>query len=108
MKFMTSFFKPNKLILEYYYMSNGLTFAILNIILQNFYRRYDITKITCAKFQGNWFIIDREIDEKHALQNYQNECGPGYSLVILKFFFVFFSGFRILNLDLCLIGILPD
>ena len=39
---------------------------------------YDL-KITCAKFQGNRFIIDGEIDEKHALQNYQNECGPGYS-----------------------------
>ena len=24
-----------------------------------------------------------EIDEKHALQNYQNECGPGYRVVEL-------------------------
>ena len=37
---------------------------------------YDL-KIACAKFQGNWFIIEGEIDEKHALQNSQNECGPG-------------------------------
>ena len=37
-------------------------------------------KITCAKLQGNLVIIDGEIDEKHALQNYQNECGPGYKL----------------------------
>ena len=36
-------------------------------------------KIACAKFQGNRFIIDVEIDEKHALQIYQNKCGPGYS-----------------------------
>ena len=33
---MTSLFKPNKLILECYYMSNGLTFEIFNIILRNF------------------------------------------------------------------------
>ena len=39
---------------------------------------YDL-KIACDKFQENWFIIDGEIDEKHALQNYQNKCGPGYS-----------------------------
>ena len=49
-------------------------------------------KIACAKCQGNRFIIDGEIDEKHGLQKYQNECGlakgfrkplakcgPGYS-----------------------------
>ena len=38
---------------------------------------YDL-KIVCAKIQGNRFIIDGEIDEKHALtlQNYQNEYGP--------------------------------
>ena len=28
---------------------------------------YDLT-IACAKFQGNWFIIDGEINEKDALQ----------------------------------------
>ena len=33
---MTSLFKPIKLILEFYYMSNGLTFEIFNIILQIF------------------------------------------------------------------------
>ena len=38
-------------------------------------------KIAFAKFQGNWFIIDGEMDEKHALQNYQNECGPGYNVI---------------------------
>ena len=43
---------------------------------------YDL-KIACAKFQENWFIIDREIDERHALQNYQNKCGPGYNLIII-------------------------
>ena len=37
---------------------------------------YDL-KIACAKFQGTWFIIDGEVDGKHALQNYQTECGPG-------------------------------
>ena len=30
---------------------------------------YDF-KIACAKFQGNQFIIDGEIDKKYALQNY--------------------------------------
>ena len=39
---------------------------------------YDL-KIICAKFQGDRFIIDGEIDGKHELQNYQKECGPGYS-----------------------------
>ena len=29
---------------------------------------YDL-KIACAKFEGDWFIIDGEIDKKHALQN---------------------------------------
>ena len=61
-------------------MSNSLTFEILNIILRIFYRRYDDLKIVCAKFQRNLFIIEREIDEKHALQIYQNECCPGYSI----------------------------
>ena len=42
---------------------------------------YDL-KIACAKFQGNRSKIDGEIDEKHALQNYQNECGPGYKLLL--------------------------
>ena len=35
-------------------------------------------KITCSKFQGNRFIIDREIDEKHALQINQNNCDSGF------------------------------
>ena len=45
-------------------MSNGLAFEIFNII---------------------------EIDEKHALQNYQNECGPGYSF--LTYFFLIPTNF---------------
>ena len=36
-------------------------------------------KIACAEFQANRFIIDGEIDKKHALQNNQNECGPEYT-----------------------------
>ena len=54
---------------------------MLNIILRNFLPTlgHDL-KITCAKFQGNRFIIDGKIDEKHALLNYQNECVPGYRL----------------------------
>ena len=42
---------------------------------------YDLN-IACAEFQGNRLRIDREINEKHALQIYQNECGPGYSVRI--------------------------
>ena len=76
---MTSLFKPIELILEFYYMLNGLTFEIFNIILPTL--GYDL-KIASAKFQGNRFLFDGEIDEKHALQNYQNECGPGYMHII--------------------------
>ena len=77
---MTSRFKLIQLILELYYMSNGLTFAILNIVFAKFLPMlgYDL-KIASAEFKGNRLIIDTEIDEKHALQNYQNECGPRYS-----------------------------
>ena len=35
----TFLFNPINLILEFYYMANGLTFEILNINLQNFYPR---------------------------------------------------------------------
>ena len=58
---MTCLFKPIKLILEFYYMSNGLTFAVLNIFFAKFVQTlgYDL-KIACAKFQRNWFIIDGE------------------------------------------------
>ena len=42
-------------------------------------------KIACAKFHGNRLIIDGEIEEKHALQLYQNECGPGYSKIFEMF-----------------------
>ena len=84
---MTSLLKPIKRNLEYYYMSNGLTFAILNIILLG----YDL-KIACAKFQKKCFISDGEIDDKLALQNYQNEYGPGYSSVNLFDISNIFSG----------------
>ena len=36
-----SVINPIKLNLEFYYMSNGLTFEIFNIILRFFYRCYD-------------------------------------------------------------------
>ena len=39
---------------------------------------YDL-KIASETFRENLCIIDREIDEKHALQVYQKNCGPGYS-----------------------------
>ena len=35
---------------------------------------HDIERV-CTKVQGNWLRIDREIEEKHALQIYQNNCG---------------------------------
>ena len=75
---MTSLFKPIKQIIEFYYMSHGLTFKIFIIILAKFLPTlgYDL-KIDCGKFQGNRLIIDGEIDKKQALQNYQNECGSG-------------------------------
>ena len=75
---MTSLFKPIKLILEFYYMSllkYSIKFCEIFTDV-----RYDL-KIPCDKFQENLLIIDGEIDEKHALQNYQNECDPGYRLV---------------------------
>ena len=34
---LTFLFKPIKIILEFYYMANGLAFEILNIILRIFY-----------------------------------------------------------------------
>ena len=72
---MTSLFKPIRLTL--YYMSHGLTFEIFNIIWRILPTLgYDL-KIACAKFQGNRFIND-----KHALQIYQTECGPGYTVNI--------------------------
>ena len=42
-------------------MSNGLTFEIKNML------GHDL-EMSCAKCKGNRFRIDREIDEKHALQ----------------------------------------
>ena len=80
---MTSLFKPIKLILEFYYMSNGLTFEIINIFFILFLPTlgYDL-QIACAKFQGNWFIIYGEIDEKHALQNSVMNVAQGIVLPI--------------------------
>ena len=52
-----------KLILECYYMSNDLTFEYSHILPM---LGYDL-KISCAKFQENRFIIEGEIDKKHAL-----------------------------------------
>ena len=34
--------------------------------------------MACAKFQGNRFRIDGDIDEKHAQQIYQNNCVPDF------------------------------
>ena len=45
-------------------MSNGPVFEIFNIKPM---LGHDL-EMACAKFQGNWFRIDGEIDEKHALQ----------------------------------------
>ena len=59
---MTSLYKPITLILEFYYISNGLTFLNFLPMLG-----HDL-EMSCAKFQGNRFRIDGEIDEKHALQ----------------------------------------
>ena len=41
-------------------------------------------KLVCAKFQGNRFRIDTEIDEKHELHNHQNNCGPGYGQIFIR------------------------
>ena len=58
---------------------HGLTFWNIQYNFAKFLPTlgYDL-KIDSSKFQENRFIIDGEIDEKHALQNYQNKCGPGY------------------------------
>ena len=55
-KIMTFLFKHIKLILEFYYRPNSLT------ILRNF-TNVRIWLENCAKFQGDRFIIDGEIDE---------------------------------------------
>ena len=60
---MTSLYKPITLFLEFYYMSNGLTFEIFNTILR-------FLEMACAKFQANRFRIDELVDEKHALEIY--------------------------------------
>ena len=40
---MTSLYKPKTLFLEFYYMSNGLTFEVFNMILRFLYRCEDMT-----------------------------------------------------------------
>ena len=55
-------------------MSNGLTFKILHISLQNLPMFEHDLEMACTKFHENRFITDGEIDEKHALQIYQNKC----------------------------------
>ena len=65
---MTSLYKPILPVLEFYYMSNSLTFEILNNFAKFLPTLGRDLKMSCAKFQGNWFRIDGEIDEKHALQ----------------------------------------
>ena len=50
---MTSLFEPIQLILEFYYMSNGLTYNFANFLPM---LGYDL-KIACVKFQGDRFII---------------------------------------------------
>ena len=71
---MLSLYKPTTQILEFYYvyMSNGLTFEIIinfKYNSANFLAMlgHDL-EMACAKFLGNRYRIDREIDEKHALQ----------------------------------------
>ena len=39
-------------------------------------------EIVCTQFQGNRFRIDGEIDEKHALQIYQNNCVLDYHVLV--------------------------
>ena len=39
-------------------------------------------------------IIDGAINEKHALQNYQNECGPEYNIFLLIVLVQFFNKTR--------------
>ena len=53
--------------------------------------------MACAKFQGNQFRFDREINEKHAVQIYRNNCVLDYSdlYMLTK------------NFTVALIGILP-
>ena len=53
-------------------MSNGLAFEILHIILAPMLG-HDL-EMASTKFHENLFGIDGEIDEKHALQIYRNNC----------------------------------
>ena len=49
-----------------YYMSNGLTFAIMHITTFSPMLGHHL-EMFCTKFHENRLIIDGEIDEKHAL-----------------------------------------
>ena len=66
---MTSLYEPITLILEFYYMLNGITFENISYNFATFLPMlgHDL-EMSCAKCQENRFRIDREIDEKHALQ----------------------------------------
>ena len=79
---MTSFFKPIKLILEFYYMLNGPPFEIFNLILQIFLRKsgYDL-KIACAKFQENRVIIDEKSTKNMRYRITKNNVAQGQSIV---------------------------
>ena len=72
-------------------MSSGLTFEIFDIICTDV--RHDL-KRACAK--GNRFRIDGEIDEKPALQIYQNNYVLDYSilLTLMVIFMVPFIRYR--------------
>ena len=60
---MTSLYKPIKLILECYYMSNGLAFEMFNYFASLGFDR----EMAFATFQGNWLRIDRETSENHSI-----------------------------------------
>ena len=67
-------------IIKIYYMSNGLTFEILNIILRNSRDIWILLKNDFTKFHENRLIIDGEINEKHALLV---SCGLRYNRPIV-------------------------
>ena len=65
-------------------MKERHNFNLLHVKWSNFWNTvYKFTKFSpmlerdlvmaCTKFHKNWLIIDGEIDEKHALQIYQNK-----------------------------------
>ena len=48
---------------------------------------YDL-KIACAKFQGNWFIIDGEIDIKHELRTTKINVAHGIIILLIEFYYM--------------------